>query len=117
MEYVFILGRQPYLSAVEVIAFLERQGFDFKLKSFSNEALRVEMESGVDDLSLFSQLGGTIKVIKIIGSIRKDNFESEFETFLREGSLLDEGLEERKIHFGLSFYSLGGKGKVFKFFR
>ncbi len=116
-KYAFILGRQPYLSAVEIVAFLEKQSFDFKLKSFSNEALLVETEDEMNDVSLFSQLGGTIKIIKIIDSVRKDNFENEFKAFLRKDSLLDEDFKGKKIHFGLSFYSLGGKGKVFKFFR
>jgi len=102
---------------IEIIASLERWGLDFKLKSFSNEALLVEVENETNNVSLFSQLGGTIKVIKIIDSIRKDSFENEFKTFLQEDSFLDESFEGGKVHFGLSFYSLGGKGKVFKFFR
>ncbi len=115
-NYVFILGRQPYLSTAEIAAFLERLNCVFQLKVFSKEALLVEVEEELDT-KLFSQLGGTIKVVKLLSPVRKDNFGPEFDTFLNKTKLTTNNRENKKIHFGLSFYALSGKGKVFKFFR
>ena len=69
MEYIFILGRNPYLSCEEVLCYLARTGRKVKRFDFIENAMYLELS----DNSLFKEeeiknLGGVIAISEVVSS-------------------------------------------------
>lgn len=92
----FILGREPLLSAAEIISFLKKEKRILNTLFFNPPLLTADLE--VDEKKLINNLGGTIK---IGAQIAKNLSESELL------SAMEEDLKEQtgKITFGISSYS------------
>lgn len=99
MQYFFILGRQPYLSAAEIRAKLKQSGISFKETAFEPDFLILEIADkdkfNADKLAF--ELAGTIK----IGII-----DSKIEKVRAEALIASIPAREKKIHFGLSAYNI-----------
>ncbi len=91
MKYVFILGHNPKLSTAEVLAVLPQAKVVRETGSF----LIVEIEE-IDCQKLQHQLGGTIKIGKIISDKIDKNLIVEE---------LKKRKKENKLNFGLSYYN------------
>jgi len=90
MQYVFILGHNPKLSVAEVLAVLPRAKVVEETSSF----LIIDNEE-FDCAELLNQLGGTIKIGKIIGTQISKKVTAE---------KLKELKSKSKLNFGLSYY-------------
>ncbi|MEA3378784.1 MAG: DNA methyltransferase [Nanoarchaeota archaeon] len=87
-NYIFIWGRDPDLSLLELQAYLKARNIEYKIISSQKEGLIVSMEKQ-DFNSMIKILGGTIKIAGI---------------FNPRNDILYDG-EKNKIRYGLSYYN------------
>ena len=90
-QYVFIIGRNPELSVAEIRAVLPNGRVVEQTSSF----LIVETTDEIDGGGLLQQLGGTIKVGRVISeTVNKDSIVESLKKISSSG----------KLQFGISFY-------------
>jgi tRNA G10 N-methylase Trm11 len=110
MKYFFILGRNPTLSSVELISFINNHGYKFSLRDASKEVFLIEIEKEINAKETIKSLGGTIKAGEIVEEaieLKKENIFKIFNKVISQS-------ENRKIYFGFSSYNLEEKdGKSF----
>jgi len=72
MQYVFILGRNPELSFVEIKSYFKARNQKIKQSKFVKNGLLIEIDNEIDK-NLINSLGGTIGIGEILakGSIRE----------------------------------------------
>jgi tRNA G10 N-methylase Trm11 len=99
MKYYFILGKNPILSRAEVLAVLEFEGFKVRGSELKGKIFLIETPKELDVERLNSRLGGTVKIGKVLDSVKSlDEFEDKFFELVKFGS--------GKVFFGFSLYSL-----------
>lgn len=108
-QYFFVLGRNPTLSAVELLSVISRLDSKLTIKYLSEEVLVISVNIDLDTYSLMSILGGTVKMGVIIKEIDWESNESEFENILSSDFLRSYLIKNsnKKVHFGLSLYNAG----------
>lgn len=95
--YFFILGRNPTLSIAEIFSKInERIRTNFF--RISNEFLILETKNEINIKELQEELGGTIKIGKILTQIEKNLEEINLNLFLNELP------KNKKVFFGFSLY-------------
>jgi tRNA (guanine10-N2)-dimethyltransferase len=110
MQYFFILGKNPILSRAEIEAILNFRGFQFKIISFYEQILILEVKKEMDFNWLNNRLGGTVKIGRILDQINKlADFEYKFFKLIKFG--------QAKAYFGFSLYALAPEIKVQKYQR
>lgn len=62
-HYLFILGRNPELSLLEILAYCRRKNIACKLAEYNEEIALVEMNA-FDDQQAIKDLGGTVKIAR-----------------------------------------------------
>jgi tRNA (guanine10-N2)-dimethyltransferase len=97
MNHFFILGNHPELSVAELTAC-----FDFKKMKLLDEVLLGNVEIP-EAHELIKNLGGTIKIGRLIGRLTKAEL---YEKMLEE---LQSATKDGKFNFGISLY---GKSKI-----
>ncbi len=82
-----------------------------KIISFSEEVLYIKCNQIKP--SLIDGLGGTIKIIEVINSIKRGGYDSDI-TIDVISKIIEKNFDssERKIHFGISIYDLAGPKKM-----
>jgi tRNA G10 N-methylase Trm11 len=113
MQYFFIIGKNPTLSAAEIFGLFGRDGIQFSIITLATESLIIETEKELDGSYLMKQLGGIIK----FGVIHANNYSNPstssgqvmFE--LHSPDLISSFLEDtgKKTFFGFSLYKLDQK--------
>ena len=77
MQYAFILGRVYTLSLAELFSVLAQYPeLEIKILDVSPEILIIETASSLDVEKLQKQLGGTVKILKIIDIVKKREQDS-----------------------------------------
>lgn len=109
-KYIFILGTNPALSIAEILSVLKKKR-EFEIIAFSEEVLYIQCNQ--IESSLIDRLGGTIKIIKVIDNIKRECYDSDI-TINSISKIIKKNFDssERKIHFGISIYDLGGPKKM-----
>ena len=87
-EYIFVFGREPELSFLEVVSYFQSHDINYKLVEWKNEIVIFLLDNLNFEL-LIKRLGGTVKIAEIF-------LEYEYK-----GS-------ENKLNFGISVYSGDG---------
>lgn len=106
-RYCFVLGLNPLLSVSEIVSLLPRH----KVVSYSTEILYVEGQE-VNE-AIIDQLGGTIKIIRILSDINNENITNEI--LIQEIFKIIESYplsNEAKLHFGISVYDNHGDQSI-----
>ena len=118
MQYAFVLGRVYTLSLAELIAVLEKadpalnlNGDPVKIIEASEEVLIVETPAPLKAEILQKRLGGSIKILQIVDTIKKrpqDSVNFALKHYFRPSTLRKQFLKEYKgkIQIGLSIYLL-----------
>jgi hypothetical protein len=118
MQYAFILGRVYTLSTAELVAVLEKPdptlglfGEPLKIVGASEEVLIIETNQILNIEKLQRRLGGIIKILQIVDSVKKrsqDSVNFALRHYFRPGILKKEFLKDYKgkIQVGLSIYLL-----------
>ncbi len=96
-EYFFILGRVPLLSTWEIISHLNLSPNSFK---FSQQFLVIPLGGNFNPTETLKQLGGTIKIGKIIGRVASSDIAKD--DFLEQ--LVNQLSGQPRPLFGLSYY-------------
>jgi tRNA G10 N-methylase Trm11 len=117
MQYAFILGRVYTLSIAELILILKRYKIDFKVMAISPEAMVIETETQLNFEKLQAELGGVIKIVKIIDVVQKRERESinfGLQNYFRPSKLKKDYFKEYsgKKQFGVSVYLLDANIKA-----
>jgi tRNA G10 N-methylase Trm11 len=106
MEYFFILGNNPALSAAEIAAVLGGEG---EARLGADNVLILE-NPATNAAALIKRLGGTIKIGVIVAKVNRHDNEKIKEVILQ---MISDDREEKggtnKYCFGLSYY---GKSKL-----
>jgi hypothetical protein len=76
MQYAFILGRVYTLSIAELLVVLPRHNVVFTVVTASQEVLIIETEAQIDYEKLQKELGGVVKIVKIIDVVKKRERDS-----------------------------------------
>lgn len=115
MQYAFILGRVYTLSIAEIVVVLKRQltanNIEFKILAVSIEVMIIETEQQLDFEKLQKELGGTVKIVKIIDFIKKrerDSINFALQNYFKPSKLKKDFFKDYtgKKQFGLSIYLL-----------
>ncbi len=106
MKYFFILGKTPLLSFIEIREILK----DSKFEKVSDKVLLTDSLSGFDIKELQEQLGGTIKIGKILGKYSKKELKTKS---FRSDIINLLTLDGNRITFGFSLYGQTKKLKRF----
>ncbi|TSC66286.1 MAG: hypothetical protein G01um101477_144 [Candidatus Doudnabacteria bacterium Gr01-1014_77] len=115
MQYAFILGRVYTLSIAELLVVLQDELVDcdvpYKIIAASIEALIIETEKQLDHEKLQRRLGGVIKIVRIVDSVKKrpqDSINFALQNYFKPSKLKKDFLKEYsgKKQFGVSVYLL-----------
>jgi tRNA G10 N-methylase Trm11 len=111
MQYAFILGRVYTLSIAELFAVLKRNQLEFKIAAISPEAVIIETETQIDHEKYQRELGGIVKIVKIIDVVKKRERESinfALQNYFRPSKLKKDYFKDYagKKQFGISVYLL-----------
>jgi len=113
MKYIFHLGRIPALSLAEIQAIFKKNKIDYTVDFVNPKFLILDIKNKVDFEELLPQMGGVIKIAKIIDKYKNLNNALEKIAFIVED--LNQKKSGKKI-IGYSIYSTlnTDKNKVFE---
>jgi tRNA G10 N-methylase Trm11 len=111
MQYAFILGRVYTLSIAELLVVLPRHNVVFTVVTASQEVLIIETEAQIDYEKLQKELGGVVKIVKIIDVVKKrerDSINFALQNYFKPSKLKKDYFKEYagKKNFGVSIYLL-----------
>lgn len=104
-KYLFVLGRDPVLSLAEIIVYLKNRSIEFEVNATEENAVLISSNK-LQTKKVIQDLGGTIKIIKILFEGKSLN---EILEKIKEKELL-EWMNE-KFCYSLNFYGKEFKGK------
>ena len=112
MQYAFILGRVYTLSLAELFSVLAQYPeLEIKILDASLEVLIIETTGTMDVEKLQKQLGGTVKILKVIDIVKKreqDSINFALQNYFKPSKLKTDFLKSYtgKIQIGVSVYLL-----------
>ncbi len=117
-KYAFVLGRVYTLSLAELFFYFQNQGWALKIIDVSLELLIIETDQDLDFRKLQKELGGIVKVLKVIDEVPKkdtDYINFALQHYFKPSKLKKDflGSAKGKIQFGLSVYLLDPEIKAF----
>jgi tRNA G10 N-methylase Trm11 len=118
MQYAFVLGRVFTLSLAELLQVLAQLKKEIKIVEASYEVLIVDTPEQLDTERLQKQLGGTIKILKIVDVLKKreqDSINFALKNYFKPSKIKTEFLKNKsgKIQFGVSVYLLDPEVQAF----
>ncbi len=118
MQYAFVLGRVFTLSLAELLQVLAQLKKEIKVIAASYEVLIIEVPEQLDTERLQKQLGGTIKILKIVDEVKKreqDSINFALKNYFKPSKIKTEFLKNKsgKIQFGVSVYLLDPEVQAF----
>ncbi len=118
MQYAFILGRVYTLSLAELLAVLAKAETEIKVIEVSWEVIIIETPGQLDFEKLQRQLGGVIKILKILDIVKKreqDSVNFALQNYFKPSKIKKDFLKQvsGKIQFGVSVYLLNTAIKAF----
>jgi tRNA G10 N-methylase Trm11 len=110
MQYAFVLGRVYTLSLAELLQVLKARGIAYKILACSPEVVVMDLDGAFKAEELQAQLGGVIKIIRLIDTFQKKGKEFPSQVLVNYFSFkqIKEYFHEYtgKKQFGVSLYSL-----------
>ncbi|MBU0625100.1 50S ribosomal protein L11 methyltransferase [Patescibacteria group bacterium] len=104
MKYFFVLGSNPAISVAEILSCLSEKSPT--VVELSRQILIIESQLEIDEQNLMSQLGGTIKIGRLINHCLPIDVNALADVLADE---LQQKHQSGKIKFGFSVYSLAQK--------
>jgi tRNA G10 N-methylase Trm11 len=113
MKYIFHLGRIPALSLAEIQAVFEKTKIDYTMDFINPKFLILDIKNEIDFEELLPQVGGIIKIAKIV-----DKYKSLDEA-LKKTAFIIEDLNQKKsgkkiIGYSIYFTANIDKDKAFE---
>lgn len=117
-RYAFVLGRVYTLSIAELFFYFQKHEWSIKIIDLSLEVLIVETDQQLDVNKLQKELGGVVKILKVIDEVQKkdtDYINFALQHYFKPSKLKREFLKNAKgkIQFGVSVYLLDPLVKAF----
>lgn len=115
MKYFFVLGRNPTLSVFELLQLFHLQRNNYHVTDLSDEVVVTDLDREIKGREMMSQLGGTIKIGRILKKMDLDAEESKFLDIFSAVNFQKIFLPQKragKLHFALSIYNGGADNKV-----
>lgn len=111
MQYAFVLGRVFTLSLAELFSYFANKNIEISILDASPEVLIIETKAQLDFETIQKDLGGTIKILKIIDVVKKrpqDSINFALQHYFKPSKLKNDFLKnyKGKIQFGVSLYLL-----------
>lgn len=118
MQYAFVLGRVYTLSLAELLAVLAQLGMEIKILDSSLEIVVIESSQSLPIEKLQRELGGVVKILKVIDSVPKreqDSVNFALQNYFKPSKIKSDFLKNYsgKIQFGVSVYLLDMEIKAF----
>ena len=108
MKYIFHLGRVPALSIAEIQAMFKKMRIDFSVNFISSKVLILDIKNKIDPSDLLVEMGGTIKIARVLGEYK--NLDEALETTISAIEELNKKRSSKKI-IGYSIYFTQNKEK------
>ncbi|MEZ4180664.1 MAG: hypothetical protein R3B41_04135 [Candidatus Doudnabacteria bacterium] len=117
-QYAFILGRVYTLSLAELFFYFQRKQIEVNVVDLSFEVLIIQTEKFLDIEQIQKDLGGTVKILKVIDEFKKreqDSVNFVLRHYFKPGRLKKDYLTKSKgkIQFGVSVYLLDSEVQAF----
>ena len=75
MKYIFVLGRDPKLSVLELVSYFKSKKLEYEILESDKYVALVEL-SEIDAKKIISDLGGTVKIAKVVSeSLAKFSYD------------------------------------------
>ena len=105
-EYIFILGRYPELSKLEIFALLRKLEIKSEIIFESDTVLVLKTQIEINVSELNKVLGGTVKIGELVRSFPQSVHEDELEEYFTSASIFEEIFinPPTKLVFGISLY-------------
>jgi tRNA G10 N-methylase Trm11 len=118
MQYAFVLGRVYTLSLAELFSYFQIKGIEINIVDCSPEVLIVDVEKQLDVQQIQKDLGGVVKILRIIDHKSKretDSINFALQHYFKPSKLKSDFLKnyKGKIQFGVSVYLLDSDVKAF----
>jgi tRNA G10 N-methylase Trm11 len=118
MQYAFVLGRVYTLSLAELLAVLGKLEMEIKILESSLEVVIVEASQPLPIEKLQRELGGIVKILKVIDVVQKrdqDSINFALQNYFKPSKIKADFLKaySGKVQFGISVYLLDGEVKAF----
>lgn len=119
-QYVFVLGKNHTLSKLEILAVLSRQRVHCSILSASQSVLILQLSQEIDAKGFLKELGGTVKIAKVLLRTPLPLFPKDFLKELAQAktilSFFPTVQDHDDVKFGVSAYHVGGKIDAFSGF-
>ncbi len=117
-RYAFVLGRVYTLSLAELFFYFQKHNWSIKILDLSFEVLVIETETQLDVNKIQKEMGGIIKILKVIDEVPKkdtDYINFALQHYFKPSKLKKDFLKNAKgkIQFGVSVYLLDQNVKAF----
>lgn len=117
-RYAFVLGRVYTLSLAELFFYFQNHDWTLKILDLSHEVLVVETESELDFRKIQKELGGVVKILKVVDEVKKketDYINFALQNYFKPSKLKKDflGNAKGKIQFGVSVYLLDPEMRAF----
>lgn len=117
-RYAFVLGRVYTLSLAELFFYFQNHQWPIKIVDLSHEVLIVETEQPLEVQKIQQELGGIIKILKVLDEVPKketDYINFALQHYFKPSKLKRDFLQnvKGKIQFGISVYLLDPEIKAF----
>lgn len=118
MQYAFVLGRVFTLSLAELFSYFQTHGIEISIIDCSPEVLIVEVPTQLDAQKIQKDLGGVVKILRIIDHLPKreaDSINFALQNYFKPSKLKTDFLKnyKGKIQFGISVYLLDSDVRAF----
>lgn len=118
-KYAFVLGRVYTLSLAELFFYFQNHDWTLKVLDLSHEVLVVETDQELDFRKIQKELGGVVKILKIVDEVKKkdtDYINFALQNYFKPSKLKKDflGSAKGKIQFGISVYLLDESIKAFE---
>ncbi len=118
MQYAFVLGRVFTLSLAELFCYFDRNNIELNIIDCSPEVLIIETPGQIDAQKIQKELGGTIKILRVIDEVKKrdkDSINFALQNYFKPSKIKQDFLKNAKgkIQFGVSVYILDREVQAF----
>ncbi len=118
MQYAFVLGRVFTLSLAELIVVLAKYAPEAKIIDASFEVAIVETDKQLDIQRLQKELGGIVKILKVVDIVKKkpgDSVNFALQNYFKPSKIKKDFLKNTKgkIQFGVSIYLMDEQVNAF----
>nr|MDQ3018933.1 hypothetical protein [bacterium] len=106
------------LSLAELFCYFERNSLEISIIDASPEVLVIETEGQLDALKIQRELGGTVKILRVVDIVKKrelDSINFALQNYFKPSKIKTDFLKNAKgkIQFGVSVYLLDGSLRPF----